>query len=215
MTKLYLSKQPSRRQLLQLAMGVAGMGVMGTVLTACSNAGPTYYTLTSIPGKVYLQSPTVIEVRSPSLAGFLDKDRIVSEISNNQLTISAAAAWGENLATMMGRVIMLDLAQRLPNSRVFLQNQATQTTPQAYVEIDVSRFNQDVAGKAVVTADLVIRAREDRSARFSRLLTLEKEPANSSIQALVVALSQILGEIADIAAANLTNLPILSSALSK
>ncbi|EUK17435.1 PqiC family protein [Commensalibacter papalotli (ex Servin-Garciduenas et al. 2014)] len=206
----YFSKKNilSRRHLLKTVMGGSVLAVSGSLLTACSNSGPTYYTLSSVPGRSYSANPSIIEVRTPSLAGFFDKDRIVSEISNNKLTISSSDAWADNITNMIGRVMMLDLAQRLPNARVFLQNQATQTTPQAYVEMDISRFNQDASGKAVVTADLVIRSDGDKPARFNRLLTLEKVPADSSTQALVVALSQILGEIADTAAANLMNISL-------
>ncbi|CAI3922237.1 PqiC family protein [Commensalibacter communis] len=207
MTRLNTKNIVLRRHLLKTMMGGSLLAVTGSVLTACSNSGPTYYTLSPIQGRLYNVTSSIIEVRTPSLAGFLDKDRIVSEISNNKLTLSSSDAWADNITNMIGRVLMLDLAQRLPNSRVFLQNQATQTTPQFYVEMDISRFNQDASGKAVVTADVVIRTDSDKPAQFNRLLTLEKVPADSSTQALVVALSQILGEIAETTAASLANLP--------
>lgn len=215
MTLLDTKNMLSRRHLLKTVLGGSLLAVTGSLLTACSNSGPTYYTLSSIAGRSYNVSSSIIEVRTPSLAGFLDKDRIVSEINNNKLSLSSSDAWGDNITNMIGRVMMLNLAQRLPNARVFLQNQATQTTPQVYVEMDISRFNQDAQGRAVVTADLVIRPQGDKSARFNRLLTLEKVPVDSGMQALVVALSQILGEIADTAAANLINLPSASSNLYK
>ncbi|MDI2113126.1 PqiC family protein [Commensalibacter nepenthis] len=210
MTSFNITNRVSRRHLLKTVMGGSLLAVTGSALAACSNSGPTYYTLSPVQGRVYNTNSSIIEVRTPSLAGFLDKDRIVSEISNNKLTLSSSDAWADNITNMIGRVMMLDLAQRLPNSRVFLQNQATQTVPQVYVEMDISRFNQDARGKAVVTADLVIRPEGDKPARLNRLLTLEKAPADSSTQALVVALSEMLGEIADMAAGNLVNIPVTS-----
>ncbi|EHD15024.1 hypothetical protein CIN_00060 [Commensalibacter intestini A911] len=192
-------------------MGGAVLATTGSVLTACGNAGPTYYTLSSVPGMIYRGSASIIEVRTPSLAGFLDKDRIVSEISNNKLTLSSSDAWGDNVTNMIGRVMMLNLAQRLPDARIFLQNQATETTPQVYVEMDISKFNQDSSGNAIVTADLVIRYNGDKPAKFNRLLTLQKTPADSGTQALVVALSQLLGQVSDTAAENLRDLPASST----
>lgn len=211
MTNLSFKNGLSRRHLLKTVMGGAVLATTGSLLTACSNAGPTYYTLSSVPGTIYRGNASIIEVRTPSLAGFLDKDRIVSEISNNKLTLSSSDAWGDNITNMIGRVTMLNLAQRLPDARIFLQNQATETTPQVYVEMDISKFNQDSSGNAVVTADLVIRYNGDKPAKFNRLLTLQKTPTDSGTQALVVALSQLLGQISDTAAENLRDLPASST----
>lgn len=211
MTNLSFKNGLSRRHLLKTVMGGAVLATTGSLLTACSNAGPTYYTLSSVPGTIYRGNASIIEVRTPSLAGFLDKDRIVSEISNNKLTLSSSDAWGDNVTNMIGRVTMLNLAQRLPDARIFLQNQATETTPQVYVEMDISKFNQDSSGNAVVTADLVIRYNGDKPAKFNRLLTLQKTPTDSGTQALVVALSQLLGQISDTAAENLRDLPASST----
>lgn len=211
MTNLSFKNGLSRRHLFKTVMGGAVLAITGSVLTACGNAGPTYYTLSSVPGMIYRGSASIIEVRTPSLAGFLDKDRIVSEISNNKLTLSSSDAWGDNVTNMIGRVMMLNLAQRLPDARIFLQNQATETTPQVYVEMDISKFNQDSSGNAIVTADLVIRYNGDKPAKFNRLLTLQKTPADSGTQALVVALSQLLGQVSDTAAENLRDLPASST----
>lgn len=211
MTNLSFKNGLSRRHLLKTVMGGAVLATTGSLLAACSNAGPTYYTLSSVPGTIYRGNASIIEVRTPSLAGFLDKDRIVSEISNNKLTLSSSDAWGDNVTNMIGRVTMLNLAQRLPDARIFLQNQATETTPQVYVEMDISKFNQDSSGNAVVTADLVIRYNGDKPAKFNRLLTLQKTPTDSGTQALVVALSQLLGQISDTAAENLRDLPASST----
>lgn len=211
MTNLSFKNGLSRRHLLKTVMGGAVLATTGSLLTACSNAGPTYYTLSSVPGTIYRGNASIIEVRTPSLAGFLDKDRIVSEISNNKLTLSSSDAWGDNVTNMIGRVTMLNLAQRLPDARIFLQNQATETTPQVYVEMDISKFNQDSSGNAVVTADLVIRYNGDKPAKFNRLLTLQKTPTDSGTQALVMALSQLLGQISDTAAENLRDLPASST----
>ncbi len=56
-----------------------------SLITACSNKDPVYYTLSSYPGRIYTYSLKIIEVRISSLAGSLDKDRIVSETDQNQV----------------------------------------------------------------------------------------------------------------------------------
>lgn len=206
MTKLFSKFQLSRRQFFKVSAGAVGVGGMGAGLIACSNSGPTYYTLAPYPGKVYLGVASVVEVRTPSLAGFLDKDRIVSELNANQLQLSSGAAWGDTLSVMMGRVMMLNLAQRLPGSNIFLQNQATATKPQIYVEMDVSRFNQDDSGKAIAIVDLSIHRPQFQGIGFHRLLTLQETPKGGSVKELVVALDQLLAQLADIVAQNLVSL---------
>ena len=199
----------SRRILFQRLLGMGGMIVTGTFLEACSNNSPTYYTLSSMPGKILSGGPAIIEVRTPSIASSLDRDRIVSETGSYQLGLTSGAAWSEALNSMIGRITALNLSQRLPNSRIFAQNQATFTQPDAYVELDISRFNKDSKGNAVVTASIAVHKANANVALVghNQLLNLENVPKGSSTSDLVETLSALLGRIADITAQYLIALP--------
>lgn len=199
----------SRRILFQRLLGMGGMIVTGTFLEACSNNSPTYYTLSPMPGKILSGGPAIIEVRTPSIASSLDRDRIVSETGSYQLGLTSGAAWSEALNSMIGRITALNLSQRLPNSRIFAQNQATFTQPDAYVELDISRFNKDSKGNAVVTASIAVHKANANVALVghNQLLNLENAPKGSSTSDLVETLSALLGRIADITAQYLIALP--------
>lgn len=199
----------SRRILFQRLLGMGGMIVTGTFLEACSNNSPTYYTLSPMPGKILSGGPAIIEVRTPSIASSLDRERIVSETGSYQLGLTSGAAWSEALNSMIGRITALNLSQRLPNSRIFAQNQATFTQPDAYVELDISRFNKDSKGNAVVTASIAVHKANANVALVghNQLLNLENVPKGSSTSDLVETLSALLGRIADITAQYLIALP--------
>ncbi len=198
-----------RRILFQRLLGMGGMIATGTFLEACSNNSPTYYTLSPMPGKILSGGPAIIEVRTPSIASSLDRDRIVSETGSYQLGLTSGAAWSEALNSMIGRITALNLSQRLPNSRIFAQNQATFTQPDAYVELDISRFNKDSKGNAVVTASIAVHKANANVALVghNQLLNLENAPKGSSTSDLVETLSALLGRIADITAQYLIALP--------
>lgn len=200
----------SRRILFQRLLGMGGMIATGTFLEACSNNSPTYYTLSPMPGKILSGGPAIIEVRTPSIASSLDRDRIVSETGSYQLGLTSGAAWSEALNSMIGRITALNLSQRLPNSRIFAQNQATFTQPDAYVELDISRFNKDSKGNAVVTASIAVHKANVALVGHNQLLNLENAPKGSSTSDLVETLSALLGQIADITAQYLIALPCRS-----
>lgn len=206
-TNLSTERLFPRRQLIKLLAGSVGVAGLSMILPACSNAGPVYYTLSSHSGKTYRNAPRIIEVRTPSLAGSLDRDRIVSERNVNQLDLAVNATWSENLASMISRVMTLNLAQRLPDSHVFAQNQATSMKPEAFVEMDISRFNHDVSGRAVATVSLVIYRDGQQKSAVTRLLQLEEMPQDQRLISLVVALDVILAKISDDTAQILSALP--------
>lgn len=197
----------SRRQWLRLATGSLGILALPVLVTGCSSNSPVYYSLSSYPGKIYGYAPKVIEVRTPSLAGSLDKDRIVSEIDQNKVKLAPNAIWSDNLSSMISRTVALNLSQRLPNSHVFAQNQATSMEAEAFVEMDISRFNQDAAGQAIATISLVIYRKNQKQGQFTRLLQLRENPNSHDLQNLIISLDRILSKVSDITAQALVNLP--------
>ncbi|KFL92143.1 hypothetical protein AmDm5_0187 [Acetobacter malorum] len=196
-----------------LLLGVAGLGVMATTLTACSGgAGPTLYTLSVVPGQPAPGGPRFVEVRQPTIASGLDRDRIVTADTGYKLTVAANDAWGDSLAGQISRALAGDLAQRLPGTSVFAENDAVSTEPQAYVELSVTRFSTGPSGAVQIEAALSVKGAQagapDTSGQFYMQRVLVQAPAVSSgTMAMVQALSQLLGQLADQAAAQLRMMP--------
>lgn len=196
-----------------LLLGAAGLGVMATTLTACSSgAGPTLYTLSVVPGQPAPGGPRFVEVRQPTIASGLDRDRIVTADTGYKLTVAANDAWGDSLAGQISRALAGDLAQRLPGTSVFAENDAVSTEPQAYVELSVTRFSTGPSGAVQIEAALSVKGAQagapDTSGQFYMQRVLVQAPAVSSgTMAMVQALSQLLGQLADQAAAQLRMMP--------
>lgn len=192
-------------------LGAAGLGVMATTLTACSGAGPTLYTLSVVPGQPVPGGPRYVEVRQPTIASGLDRDRIVTKDTGYKLTVSSGEAWGDSLAGQISRTLAGDLAQRLPGTAVFAENDAVTTQPDAYVELSVTRFSEGPSGKAEIEASLSVQPALAGAPSGSAQVFLQRvsvQGANTaSTISLVEALSQLLGQIADTAAAQLRLLP--------
>lgn len=165
-------------------------------LAGCGSTQPDYYTLSSVPGAAQGGGPLTLMVRTPGVAGYLDRDYIVRSAPGAKLKLSKDAAWGEPLADMIGQTLTLDLQQRLPGTNVFTQTGAISTQAQATVELDVSQFAQDADGHAEIIGALSV-VRPDSGPAPSHLLHLVRSPESSTIGGMTTALSVLLGEVAD------------------
>jgi uncharacterized protein len=202
-----------RRSVLGAMLGV-GLAPPMLSLSGCSGSDPSYYTLTPWPGVAKAGGPLTVELRTPSVASFLSRDYIVRTDKNYRLKLADNAAWASDLADMIGRNLALDLGQRLPGSNIYTQTGAISTEPLAMVELDVSRFLEDASGRAEIEATLAV-SRPGSGPVGSRPLHFARKPTDDSIGALVAALSELLGQVADAAADALRALPPMpSSALS-
>lgn len=196
-----------------LLLGAAGLSVMATTLAACSSgAGPTLYTLSVVPGQPAPGGPRFVEVRQPTIASGLDRDRIVTADSGYKLTVSPNDAWGDSLAGQISRALAGDLAQRLPGTSVFAENDAVSTEPQAYVELSVTRFSAGPSGAVQIEAMLSVKGAQagapDTSGQFFMQRVLVQAPGVSSgTIGMVQTLSQLLGQLADQAATQLRMMP--------
>ena len=199
------------------AILVALATLAGAPLAACGSGDPTYYTLGAEPGAPHGGGPAIVEVRSPTVASFLDRDYIVSGTSDYALQLAGNGAWAEPLGQMVGRVLASDLAQRLPASSVYAEGTTAATTPDATVSLDIGRFDKDGGGTVTVAGSLSIRARagEDGATPPGTLERFELRASDTGegTAPLVAALSRLLGGVADKAANRLLALPAAGTAI--
>ncbi len=172
-------------------------------LAGCGSSDPSYYTLKPWPGVAQSGGPLTLKIETPSVASYLDRDYIVADDRSYKLKLDGDAAWGEPLGSMIGQTLAQDLQQRLPGSTVFTQAGAISTEAQATLELDVQRFSKTRDGDAEITASLSVQ-RADRPdgvppAR-AQAIHVTMRPEGTGMPALVAALSQLLGQVADQAA---------------
>ena len=173
---------------------------------SCAAASPDYYAVAAVSGPAAPGGPSVIEVRTPSYPGYLDRNEIVTSYVNYRVELAPNAAWAEPMGAMLSRALVADLSQRLPGSTVYGADGAIYTPPGARVEVNLQRFDPDASGEVVLQGALVIDT-GDGGALFSRPLHLVARPAGKSVSAEAAALSQLLGQVADLAADALRTLP--------
>jgi uncharacterized protein len=164
---------------------------------ACTSPNPTLYTLAVVPGPTRPVAPPRIELREIALAHYLQRLQIVRSSEDFRFDVLGNDWWGEPLDAMLSRVVVQELSQRLPGSTVFAENGAITATPEATVEVNVQRFDEDRSGAVVLLAQIAVAGRTTvtRNVRYS------VPPPAPGTSGLVSAMSTAVGQLADAIAA--------------
>ena len=125
---------------------------------------------------------------------YLDRPQIVRHGGAYQLDVAEFDRWGEPFGDMVTRILVGDLAQRLPKAQVFKADSPTATPAAATLQIDFSRFDPDPDGTIVLVARWTLTAANGVTEDSNRLTV---KPASDSVADLVAAMSQALGLLAD------------------
>lgn len=173
-----------RRRMLWLLAGLPA---------ACASPNPALYTLAIVPGATHPVAPPHIELRDIALARYLERSQIVRSSEDFRLDVLGNDWWGEPLDAMLNRVLVQELSQRLPSSTVFAENGAITATPDATVELNIQRFDEDRSGALILLAQVAVTGdvTATRNVRFS------VPPPSPGTSGLVSAMSTAVGELAD------------------
>jgi uncharacterized lipoprotein YmbA len=180
---------PRRRSLLGLCAAVL-------LPAACASPNPVLYTLAAVPGPAHPGAPRSIELRAIALARYLERSQIVQSSENYRLAVLSNEWWGEPLDAMLSRVLVQELTQRLSGSTVFAENGAITATPDATVELNIQRLDEDAAGTVVMIAQVAISGHR----ASTRNATFQVRPAAVGTGAMIAAMSEATGELADLIA---------------
>lgn len=162
----------------------------------CASPNPTLYTLAAVPGPTHAHAPHLIKMRDVSLPRYLERSEIVRSTENYQLAVLPNDWWGESLSSMMSRVLVQNLSQRLPGSSVVSEIGAISGTPNATVGVNVLRFDADRSGNLVLNAEIAITGHQASNRRVHLTVPI-RGPGTS---ALVSAMSDAVGKLANVIA---------------
>jgi uncharacterized lipoprotein YmbA len=170
------------------------LGVTAAV-ARCGSADPNFYSVAAVPGSPRGGGPKVISVRQVNVPRYVDRQQIVKSSENFRLAVSANDWWGEPLQSMLTRVLVEELSQRLPGSMVFGENGAFSPASTATVGLNILRIDEDASGRVVLLAQAaVLRERKDTMTRDFNL----SAPVNGTdTTAFVSAVSTAFGQVAD------------------
>ncbi len=195
-------------------LGIACLG--GGMLSGCSSTPTTYYVLAPQPGTVVSPSvgaalPQAIEVLKPSITSRLDRDGLLRVMRDSQDHMVPAAAWSEPLDEMIGHTLAGNLRERLPGHVLFSQNDSVAVTAGAYLELSLSRFEQDVSGHAVITGVLSAHraGAPDSQVRAVNIQWVSPQPVGAQPADMVRVLAEGVGALSDQAIQLLLSLPAL------
>jgi uncharacterized lipoprotein YmbA len=169
------------------------------LLASCTSPNPSLYTLEMLPGPAHRPGLRVIELRSVGLARYLERSQIVRSSENFRLDVLSNDWWGEPLDAMIGRTLERALTQRLPGSTVYLESGAISALPDATVQVNVERLDQDASGVVRLVAQYSI-VRRIADTRGVTLMAPTRGPTTAD---LVAAMSEAVGQLADRIAASL------------
>jgi uncharacterized protein len=179
------------------------MMMLAVLPAACSSPNPTLYTLAVLPGTPHPGAPRNIELRGIALARYLERSQIVRSSEDFRLDVLSNEWWGEPLDTMIGRVLVQELNERLPGSTVFAENSAISAAADVTVGINVQRLDADRSGTVILIAQIAISGRSEAT----RSVRLSVPPPIAGTSGLVSAMSTATAQLADAAAELLAALP--------
>ena len=160
---------------------------------ACSSPNPVLYVLAPIPGATHAGAPRVIALRSISIAHYLERSQIGRSSEGYRMVVLSYVWGGEPLDSMMNRILVQELNQRLPNSSVYAESGAISMTPDATVAINLQRMDLDRTGALLLVAQIAVEGKVSAS----RGVTFTVRPAEATTSALVGAMSTATAQVAD------------------
>lgn len=173
------------------------MAISALAVASCSSPDPSYYTLAPIRGTPLPGGPSLIELRRPGIAGYLDRSEITRSNTPYQLKLASGERWGEPFGDMIGRVLAEDLNSRLSGSSVFTSAGAISADAGARVEIDVQRFDADAGGQIVLAAQVALTRNGNRGEPLTRSVRVDVTPSGPTTAAYVAAMSEALAKASD------------------
>lgn len=176
-------------------------------LCACgSSKEPTLYALDAKTGTPAPGGPHLVELRRPAIAGYLDRENIVTKVQNYRLDVNTGERWAEPLGDMVGRVLSRDLASRLSDTQVILENGAVSASPDATIAVIVQSFDEVGDGRVRLVAQVVIESAAPP--HDSKVQTYElAAQGGGSTEALVATMSQLIGDLSDRIAVTVRQMP--------
>jgi hypothetical protein len=163
---------------------------------ACSSPDPVYYTVATRTGPSFPAGPKIVMLKDIGLASYLDRRGIVRSSEGYKLDVMSNDWWGESLGGMLGRALVVELAQRLPNSTIYSESGAINADPNATVGINLQRLDADSAGALILLAQVAVAFNRPQRVA-SRTFTISKPLPTPTIPGLVAAISDAVGELAD------------------
>jgi uncharacterized protein len=166
---------------------------------SCADSQPTrYYTLAALPearraGMPAEPSDLRVGVGPVALPPYLDRPQLVTRSGDNRVVLADIDSWVEPLQEMFARVLADNLIVLLGTDDVLLLPQRREFALDRQIEVDVTRFDVDTAGNAVLDARWWVYGRNGDKLLRSGRSTITEPAEVGDYTAAAAALSRALG----------------------
>jgi uncharacterized protein len=171
------------------------------VVAGCSQSPPTeFYTLSSmqLPPGGSSNPKSVVGVGPVTLPDYLDRPQIVTRASGNRVMLADFDSWIEPIDSMFTRVLVQNLSVLLASDNVISLPQRRATPLDYQVEIDVSRFDADATGRAVLDARWWVYGKDgEQLIEEGRSTIVEPAVDPSDYEAVVASMSKAMGAMSN------------------
>jgi len=164
--------------------------------TACSSPDPKLYTVASLPGTAVSGAPKVVSLRTVGIARYLQRNAIVQTSEDYRVVLRGTDWWAEPLDAMLTRVLAQDLTERLPQTTVYSSAGAVTGSPEATVEVELSRLDLDRAGNLLLIGQASVSFKSQPAPK-TRSLRISQPPTSPGVEGQIAATSTAIAQVAD------------------
>ena len=175
--------------------------LVAAIAGACAGSPATRFYLLSnvaggpLAGSAEARAPFVVVIGPVSLPGYLDRRQIVTRQGAHAIQVATFDQWAGSLDDMIAGVLVEAVAALLPRDRVLPFQSVSRPDLDYRVAIDVSRFDVDDAGEAVLLAGWQIYGRDGRASVHVGETTARAQAASDGFDDRVAAMSRALGDL--------------------
>jgi uncharacterized lipoprotein YmbA len=168
------------------------------LLAGCSSPNPALYTIAAVPGTPQPGGPPLVVLREINVAHYLERTQIVRSSDNYRLNVQSNDWWGEAPGTMLTRVLVQELSQRMPGTDVFPELGAISPDKSTIIELNLQRLDADADNAMVLVAQIAVTGQRAGAPTRRRMVHLSVPVAGPDTRSTVVAISVAVGQLADI-----------------
>jgi uncharacterized protein len=175
------------------------LGALGltAALGACSSPDPVLYTIAPVAGATKTGGPKIVVLERVEIASYLQRSQIVQSQEDYRFDVKSNDWWGESLSAMLRRVLQQDLGQRLPQSVVLSETGAVTASPDATIDVDFQRLDEERGGNVVLQAQVSVAFKGQKAAATLRNFRFSVPLPGPGVTGEVTAISTALGQLAD------------------
>jgi uncharacterized lipoprotein YmbA len=176
--------------------GLLGALVLSLALGACSSPDPELYTIAPVSGAVKAMGPQIIVIDRVVIAKYLDRSQIVQSSEDYRVDLKSNDWCAEAPGAMLRRVLQQELAQRLPRSSILSETGAISATPDATIDIDFQRLDENKTGSVVLQAQASVSFKNSKTP-IVRSFNFTVPSTVPGVAGEVAAISAAVGQLAD------------------